>query len=72
MTAETFEDLCEATGYGTDWEQLAVDADVSVRTIFNIRYGLRQPTRGTIALLAGAFGVPTRRVQKAVEHSMYE
>lgn len=54
------------------YEKLATKAGVSVRTIYNTRWSVTSPTRGTIKLLTGALRVSKSQLLAALERCRSE
>ena len=67
-TTETFEELLRSCGVEThgDERYLASHCGVSLRTLYNIRYGLRNPFRATRAQISKGLRVPLARVDAAI------
>lgn len=68
--AETFPSLLDAQAPGEGWEDFAVRAKVSSRTVWRLRNGdAKRPYRSTLIALAKALKCDVERVDAAIEAS---
>ena len=58
-------DLMDVVGY-TSIEELSKASGISARTIFNCRYGRKDPNNGTVYLLAMALKTDPNKIRSAL------